>query len=197
MRTKSKRRVIAAMLIVSSMAVSRANTDDTSESTLHEVNAQFEIWQMSILARIQTTPGFTIQPFTTDGCSGGMSEAWYFIAGKIPAFASRYGNKPPWEECCVEHDKAYWRGETEHGYEKRLAADKQLQQCVFDFGKQHAQEYAEKYELQIATVEQNFSIAADLMYHAVRAGGKPCSFLPWRWGYGWPQCVADNSVLRD
>jgi hypothetical protein len=190
--TNSKRYAVAIMLIVSSMALSLANSDEAPEKKLTEVNEQFESWQMSILAKIQTTPGFTIQPFTTDGCSGGMSEAWHFIAGTIPAFASRYGNKPPWESCCVEHDKAYWRGETENGYEKRLAADKQLQQCVFDFGKQHAQEYAEKYDLQIATVEQNFSIAADLMYHAVRVGGKPCSFLPWRWGYGWPQCIADS-----
>ena len=29
---------------------------------------------------------------------------------------------------------------------------------------------------------------ASLMYRAVRLGGIPCSGLPWRWGYGWPEC---------
>jgi len=174
-----------------------SHAQDTHDSKLAEVNAQFENWQMSILARVQSTPAFSIQPFTTDGCSGGMSEGWSFIAAYIPAFSSRYGDRPPWEACCVEHDRVYWRGETENGYAKRLAADQQLQHCVSEFGKQHAREYAEQYGLQAETVEHNFSIAADLMYHAVRIGGKPCSFLPWRWGYGWPQCIADSSVFSD
>jgi hypothetical protein len=35
---------------------------------------------------------------------------------------------------------------------------------------------------------KNFRVIGDLMYFAVRAGGKPCSPFPWRWGYGWPNC---------
>ncbi|MDP6343566.1 MAG: hypothetical protein QF578_19175 [Alphaproteobacteria bacterium] len=44
-----------------------------------------------------TTPP---KPFTTDGCSGGMSWAWR-------TFLRR---PPPWEGECVTHDRAYWQG---------------------------------------------------------------------------------------
>jgi hypothetical protein len=33
-----------------------------------------------------------------------------------------------------------------------------------------------------------YDVIAGLVYRAVRAGGVPCSTLPWRWGYGWPKC---------
>ena len=33
-----------------------------------------------------------------------------------------------------------------------------------------------------------YAAIAELMYRAVRIGGIPCSGLPWRWGYGWPEC---------
>ena len=33
-----------------------------------------------------------------------------------------------------------------------------------------------------------YEVIGDLMYRAVRIGGIPCSGLPWRWGYGWPEC---------
>ena len=42
----------------------------------------------------------TIKPFTTDGCSGGMSFIYKLIFKK----------PPPWEEDCVEHDKSYHKG---------------------------------------------------------------------------------------
>ena len=141
--------------------------------------------------------GNQLTPFSTDGCSGGLSEAWQYIANAFPAFTQSYGDKPPWEDCCVEHDKAYWQGETQNGYQKRLMADSQLEQCVIEYGKQHAQEYADKYKLEKATVVTHFKIAASLMYGAVRLGGKPCSFLPWRWGYGWPHCLHDNVVNHE
>lgn len=43
-----------------------------------------------------------MKPFTTDGCSGGMSFLWKLIFRK----------PTPWEDCCVEHDKKYWQGGT-------------------------------------------------------------------------------------
>lgn len=43
-----------------------------------------------------------LKPFTTDGCSGGMSWAW-----------KKLFNKPtPWECSCVIHDLQYWIGGT-------------------------------------------------------------------------------------
>ena len=37
-------------------------------------------------------------------------------------------------------------------------------------------------------VARIYKVIGDLMYRAVRIGGVPCSGLPWRWGYGWPEC---------
>lgn len=42
------------------------------------------------------------KPFTTDGCSGGMSWFWRTFL-RTP---------PPWEGACIRHDKAYWHGGT-------------------------------------------------------------------------------------
>jgi len=152
------------------------------------VDIQFENWQMSLLAQVQQRVGVSMKPFSTDGCSGGLSLGWRNIAEGFPAFAESFGDHPLWEACCVEHDRAYWRGETQNGYEQRLNADKNLKQCVIAFGQTHSQMYAEQFALDKATIETQFTITANMMYAAVRIGGKPCSFLPWRWGYGWPHC---------
>ncbi|MDE1461883.1 hypothetical protein [Spartinivicinus poritis] len=106
------------------------------------------------LLEITSNPDVTIAPFTTDGCSGGMSTLW-----------SLFDQSPVWEYCCILHDKVYWQGGTA---QQRLKADNNLQQCVIQAG---------------------YPRLADLMYHAVRAGGGPCTGLPWRWGYGWPHCT--------
>lgn len=143
------------------------------------VDIAFENWQMSLLAKAQNVPGVDIREFTTDGCSGGLSNGWSYLAEVVPQFARRFGQSPPWEPCCVEHDRAYWRGSTENGYEKRLLADQALRMCVIQTGEKHGK-----------GVARHFQIAAELMYNAVRLGGKPCSLLPWRWGYGWPNCLS-------
>lgn len=50
------------------------------------------------------------KPFTTDGCSGGMSWFWETFFNKLP----------PWEDLCIKHDREYWHG----GYaEQRYLAD--------------------------------------------------------------------------
>jgi len=58
-------------------------------------------------------------PFTTDGCSGGMSWIWRKLFGK----------PPPWDGDCVEHDKAYWQGgdaADRRAADLKLAADVSL-----------------------------------------------------------------------
>ena len=57
------------------------------------------------------------KPFTTDGCSAGMTKFWQTFFHK----------NPPWEGCCEAHDLAYWVGGPK---EKRLAADTALRKCV-------------------------------------------------------------------
>jgi hypothetical protein len=61
--------------------------------------------------------GYTIEPFTTDGCS-------MFPNGTI-------SHNSLWLDCCISHDFAYWQGGT---YQQRLAADNRLRDCVAGTG---------------------------------------------------------------
>lgn len=144
--------------------------------------------QMSLLARQQNRPGVVIDPFNSDGCSGGLSAAWSYLAEMLPEFRQRVGELPPWEHCCIEHDKSYWRGESRDGYAKRKQADQQLRACVRQTGRQQSEELAARLQQPAEQIEQMFDNAADMMYQAVRLGGGPCTGLPWRWGHGWPEC---------
>ena len=45
--------------------------------------------------RVRETPGTTLTPFTTDGCSGGLSDAWRVVADRFPAFAEAHREAPP------------------------------------------------------------------------------------------------------
>ena len=89
------------------------------------------------------------ETFESDGCPGFMSILWKKIFGELP----------PWEGCCYEHDKKYWEGGTRRD---RLKADKQLRKCVVDNG---------------------HPIWAFIMYYAVRIGGHPLFPFSWRWNY--------------
>jgi len=156
----------------------------------HDNPAQQAIEEQALawLAQTRQAPGAELAPFASDGCSGGLSAGWQLFAETSTRFRARYGERPPWEACCVAHDRLYWRGETENGYALRQAADTELRQCVIDTGAAQAEEFAPALEKTPAEVEALFTQAAELMYVAVRIGGGPCSGLPWRWGYGWPQC---------
>jgi len=153
-----------------------------------EVIEATEVIQMKWLAAEQLASASSLQPFSSDGCSGGLSDGWFYLAENIPAFKQKLGDKPPWEHCCVDHDRVYWMGETKDGYVIRKQADRLLRQCVAATGKLQSEQLAELTSLNQKEVEKVFTIAAEMMYQAVRIGGKPCSLFPWRWGYGWPLC---------
>ena len=106
-------------------------------------------------------------PFTTDGCSGGMSWMWRKL----------FGCPPPWEGMCVNHDHWYWLGGT---FRKKVEADVMLMWGVF----------LSVWELQIqwywrVALIPAFALMALLMFVAVSVGGMPFLPLPWRWNYGW------------
>ena len=82
-----------------------------------------------------------IKPFKTDGCSMFPNHKW--------------------KDCCIEHDKLYWKGGTK---EDRKKADIKLMNCVKAKG---------------------FPIIAKIMYLGVRVGGHPSLPFPWRWGFGY------------
>lgn len=177
-----KLQVLLATLITLSMPLT-INT-----GMMENMDRDLEEWYLSHLDQVQNTPGTELNPFTTDGCSGGLSEGWNSFARFLPEFKNKFGEKPPWESCCIEHDRAYWKGEVVDGYNKRLEADIVLRECVIKYGEKNSKRLAKKFTVDEQQIQQQFSYAGGLMYRAVRVGGKPCSFLPWRWGYGWPHC---------
>jgi hypothetical protein len=133
-----------------------------------------------------------LAPFETDGCSGGLSDVWRLVSAQLPDFAAAHETAPPWEACCVVHDRAYHgitgAGTAEDSYAARLQADAALRSCVIDTGTAREEELAAHYEVSRETVAQAYDAIGEAMYLAVRFGGGPCTGLPWRWGYGWPNC---------
>lgn len=138
-------------------------------------------------------PETTLAPFETDGCSGGMSWSWRLVSDLFPDFEKAQGESPPWEECCVVHDRAYHNagGATDAAasFTARLAADEALRQCVMRQGEENVVALSEQYDTSQDVVRQAYTTIADAMFNAVRLGGGPCSVLPWRWGYGYPLCL--------
>lgn len=152
---------------------------------------------MGVMENANHTPA----PFTTDGCSGGLSMAWDLIADLLPAFAATHEEHPPWEACCVTHDRAYHSAggarEAEASYRARLAADKALRDCVLDTGGRRTQHLAQTYGVSDAQIADAYGLIADAMFDAVRLGGGPCSGMPWRWGYGYPGCLLSRGAVSD
>lgn len=87
-----------------------------------------------------------LQSFLTDGCP--------HIQGSIS-----YPKEDQWKLCCVEHDKAYWKGGS---IEERQKADSDLHACI---------------------TERGAPEAARLIYYSIRSAHKNPMSLPW--GYGW------------
>ncbi len=155
-------------------------------------SAKVEIWRHSRLQALREEDPTALMPFATDGCSGGMSAAWGAMARAFPWFARVFEHEAPWHECCVVHDQAYHFGgessEAEAGYFARVKADEELRVCVQREADAQSEALALQYDSSPEDVEAAIYFVADRMYEAVRVGGLPCSGLPWRWGYGWPQC---------
>ena len=76
----------------------------------------------------------------------------------------------------------------DESFEARKDADLTLKACVIETGIERAPKLVKEYKLSTEQVSLLYETVANLMYRAVRLGGIPCSGLPWRWGYGWPEC---------
>ena len=156
------------------------------EDPLTGLEQSIEKNAMQRLADVQQ--GATPAPFSTDGCSGGLSAGWEFLAKTLPTFRGHFGSRPPWHNCCVIHDQVYWLGSAQNGYQSRLQADIALKTCAKKTGLTLAPSLSQKYGLQEKDIISTFNVAAELMFQAVRRGGQPCTLFSWRWGYGWPLC---------
>jgi hypothetical protein len=151
-----------------------------------------ELQAHRLLEKTRVTPGVILAPFTTDGCSGGLSFVWASLSGQFPKLAQAHGEKPPWEQCCLLHDITYHAGGDDPDSRKsatsRLQVDKELKACVIQSGEDRYQNLAETYGMTQSQIDYAYRIIAAAMFTAVRVGGAPCSGLNWRWGYGYPHC---------
>jgi len=180
------------MLLVVATTAASAQTDAEPLSP-RSLQYRIEIGQHEQLMRTRKSPSARLSAFVSDGCSGGLSIGWDFVSTAFPAIARYHGDKLPWERCCVAHDRLYHAGgptdaDAEMSYEARRDADEQLRRCVIEVGQERAGDLATAYGLTRERVVLLYRGIAEIMYGAVRLGGAPCTRLPWRWGFGWPQC---------
>lgn len=152
-----------------------------------------EISRHERLAEIKGYQEYELNEFTTDGCSGGLSVGWAYLAENIDQLQAVHGAHPPWESCCISHDEKYHMAgardsSAEQSFSARKEADLELRSCVLGIGKRRTPELSAEYDISEGDIDILYTSIADLMYRAVRIGGVPCSGLPWRWGYGWPDC---------
>ena len=173
--------------------VNGADGNGKSGAAIDALEHQLEMGRHELLAARKARPDGVLAPFTTDGCSGGLSVGWEYLAGKIRGFHAIHGTHPAWEACCITHDQAYHAGgprkaTADQSFEARKAADLTLKACVLETGVERIPELSAEYDVPAREVEILYTAIAELMYRAVRIGGMPCTGLPWRWGYGWPEC---------
>jgi hypothetical protein len=172
---------------------SNAETSGKLASGIDALERQLEMKRHEQLVARKARPQSVLAEFTTDGCSGGLSVGWEYLAGKIQHFHAMHGTRPAWESCCVKHDQVYHTGgagETTatESFEARREADLELKTCVLETGMTRIPELSAEYKVSPRDVETLYTAIAALMYRSVRIGGMPCTGLPWRWGYGWPEC---------
>lgn len=181
---------IAAPISVNWAAAEPTGVDGQDHDSLEY---QLEIRGHEALSAVKNNPSNQLNDFTTDGCSGGLSVGWQYLAGKLQKFEDVHGMQPPWESCCTSHDRNYHSGggreiSAGQSFELRLDADQLLKSCVQKKGFDRSVELSSAYGISVEDVESLYAVIANLMYRVVRIGGVPCSGLPWRWGYGWPEC---------
>jgi hypothetical protein len=185
---------MALILVCALLQACKDSNEETEPSAgVDRLERQLELRHHADLLAVITASGSTLAEFTTDGCSGGLSIGWEYLAEEIEDVRNYHGFRPPWEDCCIEHDRLYHAGAAigataEESFEARKQADLALMACVVETGNTRVEELTSEYGVSPGTVQTLYAAIAELMYRAVRLGGVPCSGLPWRWGYGWPKC---------
>jgi len=192
-RAGARRSAIPLVLGLLVGAGSAADEPAPNEPMMDTLERQLELDRHARLALRRSAPDSRLAPFTTDGCSGGLSAGWDYLGAWFARFRTVHGDRPPWESCCVAHDRLYHaagpRDATpEESFERRRDADLALRACVIETGAERVHELSAEYGLSEEQIAGLYRTVADLMYRSVRLGGIPCSPFPWRWGYGWPAC---------
>jgi hypothetical protein len=173
---------LAALIVLVSHGTASAQFREFFESLLHQ----------RLVATMQANSE-PLAPFGSDGCSAGMSKGWAFFAASFPAFAKVHGGRPPWEHCCLAHDRRYHAGpprgaDASTSVSLRKSADEEARQCIVRTAETRERALAAAYGISRREVARIYRAIADTTYTAVRAGGAPCTGLDWRWGFGLPNC---------
>lgn len=180
------------LIVFSVVAVAILFRKDIVQIPAAKIQRDFELKAHRELIRSLRKNGRSLDAFTTDGCSGGLSKAWGTVSDRFPAFAKVHEKTPPWEPCCVIHDRSYHSAgganEALESYALRLSADQALRECVLGTGHERSADLSAKYALSEDQIHAAYEAIANAMFDAVRIGGLPCSELAWRWGYGHPHC---------
>lgn len=188
--------VVAILATLFVLFALREKDDESSASILanaDKLERQLEMGRHQKLLVVKSRPENSLSEFTTDGCSGGLSVGWEYLAAKIPDFKETHGNEPAWQSCCETHDLAYHSGgarsnTSEMSFEARRKADLDLKTCVMETGNKRSAELTKEYNISDKELQTIYAGIANMMYGAVRIGGMPCTDLSWRWGFGWPDC---------
>jgi len=180
---------MAPFLGVKAPSLSVESNDAESDDT--NINLELSL-QQRFQDRIRSTDSLLAE-FKTDGCSGGLSAGWDEFAEQAGFFRERHGTRPPWENCCVEHDRAYHIGggvglTATESFTARERADDELRACVVSTATERRDQLRAEYGIDDEQVVAVYNTIAASMHLSVRLGGMPCTGLSWRWGYGWPDC---------
>lgn len=194
-------RLLAALAMLFCMSAAWGQDVMHRPTTVAGLAYQIEIARHQRLVEARASPSVKLAPFKSDGCSGGLSVGWHFLAQTLPELARRHGDQPPWQHCCVTHDQAYHAGGGRHAdarasYLARRRADEELRQCVLRTGKKRIPILMADYGLSRDQANSLYRGIADAMYRSVRLGGLPCTGLPWRWGFGWPHCDLPSPAVQ-
>jgi hypothetical protein len=182
-------RSAAAGLLLASVTTATSGAEDLTIAAQRLV----EMPAHRALMNRAAAEGYDPMPFAGDGCSGGLSLVWRAIAEHAPAFAREHGTTPPFEGCCDAHDRVYHVAggarEAPDSFDARLRADEAMRACVMEVGAMRGPGIAAAYAVPVAQVTAAYGAMAEAMFQAVRLGGGPCTGLPWRWGFGFGQCL--------
>ncbi|NNK78718.1 MAG: hypothetical protein HKP40_08410 [Litoreibacter sp.] len=185
--------ILLLILAIGSLFFARHALNFGIRPTPTELDRAAEMWAHERLITLKTAPASEPDPFETDGCSGGMSVIWRDMSASLPVLQSQIGQTPPWEKCCIAHDRAYHLAgdarDPEASFTARSTADWALRQCIVETGARIAAETPGDPNLPTLGITQAYILIGDMIYSAVRIGGGPCSGLPWRWGFGYPNCL--------
>ena len=103
-------------------------------------------------------------PFASDGCSGGLSWAWKTVFGEVP----------PFQTCCYEHDLEYHYGGT---IWEKIIADAHLSKCIVKMGVNKSTNKQLSYVV--------YTLISIIVFMGVSIGGLPFWKQSFSWGFGW------------